>query len=327
MGSGRGRFFVLAAWIAMAVSLSAAAGAWAQAYPTKPIRLVVGFPPGGGNDITSRLLAAKMQETWGQPVVVDNKPGANSIIAAEFVAKSAPDGYTLLVNGTGGMSINPVLYAKLPYDPRVDFVPITTIGVFAMAFAIHPSILVNTLQEFIAYARAHPGKLSYGSAVSTFQLAAEMFKQMTGTDIVQIPFKGSAPSLNALLAGDVQMSIDSIAALLPHIRSGRVKPLAVASAKRISSMPELPTMAEAGVPGYEISTWLGVFAPAGTARDIVSKLNVELVRIVRLPDVREKLMVLGAEPLGNTSEQTAEMIRGEIARYGPVVKRAGMKAD
>src|SRR5580765_931590 len=303
-----------------------AATAWAQGYPTKPIRIVVGFPPGGGNDIIARMAGAKMQESWGQPVVIDNKPGANSIIASEFVAKSAPDGYTLLVNATGGMSVNPVLYASLPYDPLKDFVPISMVGSFPLVLAVNPSVPANSVQELVAYAKANPGKLNYSAGSTAFQVATEMFKQMTGVDVRHIPYKGSAASITALIAGDVQMTIVDTPPLVPQLKGGRVRAIAVTSAKRAAAMPDLPAIAES-VPGYEMVLWIGVFAPAGTAREVAEKLNAEVVRIVGLPDIREKLAGLGVEPLGNTSEQVADWIRREIARYGPVVKAAGIKAD
>ena len=308
------------------VLLCLAAGASAQGYPAKPIRIVVGFPPGGGNDIIARLVGAKMQEAWGQAVVIDNKPGANSIIAAEFVAKSAPDGYTLLVNATGGMSVNPVLYAQLPYDSLRDFVPISMVGSFPLVLVVHPSVPANSVQELVAYAKANPGKLNYSSGSTAFQVASEMFKQMTGTDIKHIPYKGSAASITAVIAGDVQMTIVDTPPLVPQIRAGKVKALAVTSAKRSASMPEVPAMAET-VPGYEMVLWIGVFAPAGTPGEVAAKLNAETVRIVKLPDIREKLDGMGVEPLGNTSEQMAEWIRREIARFGPVVKAANIKAE
>src|SRR5437773_9529853 len=201
----------------------AATAAWPQTYPAKPIRIVVGFPPGGGNDIIARMVGAKMQETWGQPVVIDNKPGANSIIAAEFVAKSAPDGYTLLVNATGGMSVNPVLYAKLPYDSLKDFVPISIVGSFPLVLVDHPSVPANSVQELVPYAKANPGKLNYSSGSTAFQVASEMFKQMTGTDIKHIPYKGSAASISAVMAGEVQMTIVDTPPLVSQIRARKVK--------------------------------------------------------------------------------------------------------
>lgn len=312
--------------LVMAVALCAAAAAWAQSYPAKPVRIVVGFPPGGGNDIIARLVGAKMQESWGQPVVIDNKPGAASIIAAEFVAKSAADGYTLLVNATGGMSVNPVLYAKLPYDSLRDFVPISMVGSFPLVLVVHPSVPANSVQELVAYAKANPGKLNYSAGSTAFQVASEMFKQMTAIDIKHIPYKGSAASISAVMAGDVQMTIVDTPPLVPQVKAGRVRALAVTSAKRSASMPEVPAMAET-VPGYEMVLWIGVFAPAGTPGEVAAKLNAEVVRIVRLPDIREKLDGMGVEPIGNTSEQMAEWIRGEIAKFGPVVKAGNIRAE
>jgi tripartite-type tricarboxylate transporter receptor subunit TctC len=316
----------IARFVAVIALCATAFGAWAQTYPTKPIRIVVGFPPGGGNDIIARLLGAKMQETWGQSVVIDNRPGAASIIAAEHVAKSAPDGYTLLVNATGGMSVNPVLYAKLPYDSLKDFVPISMVGSFPLVLIVNPSVPANSVPELVAYAKANPGKLNYSSGSTAFQVATEMFKQMTGTDVRHIPYKGSAASITAVIAGDVQMTIVDTPPLVPQIKAGKVRALGVTSAKRSSSMPEIPTVAEA-VPGYEMVLWIGMFAPAGTPLEIAAKLNAEVVRIVKLPDIRQKLDGMGVEPLGNTPEQVSEWIRREIARYGPVVKAANIKAE
>jgi tripartite-type tricarboxylate transporter receptor subunit TctC len=259
-------------------------------------------------------------------VVIDNKPGANSIIAAEFVAKSAPDGYTLLVNATGGMSVNPVLYAKLPYDSLRDFVPITMVGSFPLVLVVNPSVPAKSVGELVAYAKANPGKLNYSAGSTAFQVATEMFKQMTGTDIKHIPYKGSAASITAVIAGDVQMTIVDSPPLMPQLTSGRVRALAVTTAKRAAAMPDLPAIAES-VPGYEMALWIGVFAPAGTPREVAGKLTAEVARIVGLPDIREKLAGMGVEPLGNTSEETAEWIRREIERFGPVVKAASIKAD
>jgi tripartite-type tricarboxylate transporter receptor subunit TctC len=316
----------IARFVAVIALCAIAFGAWAQTYPTKPIRIVVGFPPGGGNDIIARLVGAKMQESWGQPVVIDNKPGAASILAAEHVAKSAPDGYTLFVNATGGMSVNPVLYAKLPYDSLRDFVPITMVGSFPLVLVVHPSVPAKTVPELVAYAKANPGKLNYSSGSSAFQVATEMFKQMTGTDMRHIPYKGSAASITAVIAGDVQMTIVDAPPLMPQIKSGKVKALAVTSAQRSKALPEVPALAES-VPGYEMVLWIGMFAPAGTPRDIAAKLNTEVVRIVKLPDIREKLHAMDVDPLGNTPEQVSEWIRREIAKYGPVVKAANIKAE
>ncbi len=317
---------LLKRWLGVAV-LCAAAAAQAQTWPSKPIRLVVGFPPGGGNDIIARLLGAKMQETWGEAVIVENRPGAASIIAAELVAKSPADGYTLLVNATGGMSLNPILYPKLPYDPLKDFEPISMVGVFPLVLVVNPSVPARSVRELVAYARKNPGKLNYSAGSTSFQVATEMFKQMTGTDIRHIPYKGSAASINAVLAGDVQLTIVDTPPLAGHLQSDRLRALAVTSAKRAPGLPDLQTLAEAGVPGYDMSLWIGLFAPAGTPRPIVAKLSAEVARIVRLPDVRDKLVGMGVDPLGNSPEQVAEWIRAELARYRPVVRAANIKAE
>ena len=314
---------ILAFMALCAVTLAASA----QGFPAKPIRIVVGFPPGGGNDIVARLVGAKMQEAWSQPVVIDNKPGANSIIATEFVAKSAPDGYTLLVNATGGMSVNPVLYSKLPYDPLRDFAAISMIGMFPLVLTVNPSLPVNSVQELIAYANANPGKLNYSAGSTAFQVATEIFKQMTGTDIKHIPYKGSVQAINAVIAGDVQMSIVDSPPVLPHVKAKQLKGLAVTSATRSAPAPEVPTLSESGVPGYEMNLWIGAFAPAGTPGEISARLTHEVMRIVKLPDVREKLAAMGVEPVGDTSEQLSRTIRSEIARYGPVVRAANIRAE
>src|SRR5581483_2756745 len=317
---------LLKRWLGVAV-LCAAAAAQAQTWPSKPIRLVVGSPPGGGNDIIARLLGAKMQQTWGEAVIVENRPGAASIIAAELVAKSPADGYTLLVNATGGMSLNPILYPKLPYDPLKDFEPISMVGVFPLVLVVNPSVPARSVRELVAYARKNPGKLNYSAGSTSFQVATEMFKQMTGTDIRHIPYKGSAASINAVLAGDVQLTIVDTPPLAGHLQSDRLRALAVTSAKRAPGLPDLQTLAEAGVPGYDMSLWIGLFAPAGTPRPIVAKLSAEVARIVRLPDVRDKLVGMGVDPLGNSPEQVAEWIRAELARSRPVVRAANIKAE
>jgi tripartite-type tricarboxylate transporter receptor subunit TctC len=230
------------------------------------------------------------------------------------------------VNATGGMSVNPVLYAKLPYDPLKDFVPISMVGSFPLVLVVNPAVPANSVSELVAYAKANPGKLNYSAGSTAFQVATEMFKQMTGTDMKHIPYKGSAASITAVIAGDVQMTIVDSPPLMPQLASGRVRALAVTTPKRAAAMPDLPAVAES-LPGYEMALWIGMFAPAGTPRDVAAKLTAEVVRIVGLPDIREKLAGMGVEPLGNSSEETAEWIRREIARYGPVVKAAGIKAD
>lgn len=299
----------------------------AQVYPSRPIRIVVGFQIGGGTDITARVVGAKLQEVLAQPVIVDNKPGAGGVIAAEFVAKSPPDGYTLMMNGASVMTINPALYPKLSYDALRDFVPISNVVLLPFVVAVHPSVPANSIQEFIAYAKANPGKLNFSTAAVGGHVAGQMFNQMAGINIPLILYKGGAPAVTALIAGEVQMTITDAGSLASQIRAGRARALAVTTAKRATAMPELPTVAEAGIPGYETGTWFGLFAPAGTSDLIVSKLNAEVARIVNLPDVREKLAALGGEPVGGTSEQFAAQMRSEITRYTAAIKAANIKPE
>ena len=315
---------VLGAATASALGEAASTG---QAYPAKLIRIIVGFPPGGGNDFFARLVGAKLQEAWGQPVVVENKPGANGIIATEFVVKSPPDGYTLLVGATGQISINPVMYAKPPYDPLRDLAPVTMLGSFPLVLTLHPSVPARSVQELISYAKANPERLKYSAGATAFLVATEMFKQMTGTSITHIPYKGSAQAINALLAGDVEMTLVDSPPVLQQIRAGRLRGVAVTSTNRIPSMPDVPTVAESGVPGYEVVLWSSLFAPAGTPHAIVSKLHAEVARIVRLPDVAEKFATHGVVPVGNTPEELAALIKHEIAKYGGVVKASNIKAE
>ena len=300
----------------------------AQTYPGKPVKLVVGFTPGGGADINARLLAPKLTEYLGQPFLVDNKPGAGTNIANEFVAKSAPDGYTLLVT-TPSLLINMALYTKLPFDAARDFIPVSVIAESPNVLvvpAIHP---VKSVQELIAQARANPGKLNYSSAgVGTTQhMAAELLKLRTKTFMVHIPYRGSAPSLAALIAGEVDLSFANIPAIHAHVVSGRLRALAIAGPLRDPQLPNVPTMKEAGVEGVEIVVWYGVFAPAGTPREIVQTLAAAVQRAARDPGTRKRLLEQGAEPIGSTPEQFAKLVREELARWSEVVRVSGAKAD
>ena len=313
----------------MLVALSAplAGSAVAQSdYPTKPIRMIVGFPPGGGNDIMARLISAKMQEAWGQAVVVDNRPGANSNIAIELVAKAPADGYTLLFNAAG-MVINPAMYASFPVDVLRDFEPISQVGTFPFVLAVHPSVPAHSVKELIELAKSQPGKLNYSAGAAAFQIATELFKLQAGIDVHHIPYKGSVQAINAVLANDVQLTFVDSLPLIPHFKSGRLRGLAVTSPKRFSALPDIPTMLEAGMPDYAITGWAGVFAPAGTSKPIVAKLNQEIVRIVRMPDIRERLLSLGTEPVGSTSEELATIMKVQLARWKSVAKAANIQAQ
>ncbi|MBI2317247.1 MAG: tripartite tricarboxylate transporter substrate binding protein [Betaproteobacteria bacterium] len=318
-------------WIAKILLVLALCGtvsaSLAQGYPSKPIHIVVGFPPGGGTDILARLVGAKLQETWSQPVIIDNKPGANSIIATEHVAKSAPDGYTLLANGTNGMAILPVLSPKLPYDSVKDFAPISILGLFPLVLVVHPSVPARTVQELTAHLKANPGKLNYSSATTAFHVATEMFKQMTGTSVNHIPFKGSAQSVNAVVANTTQMTIIDMPPTMQLVKGGRLRALGVTTAKRVSIDATIPTLAESGVPGYDMEVFVGLFAPAATPADIVAKLTAEAMRIVRLPDVREKLLSIGIEPVGSTAEQMGDAVKAGIAKFREVVRAGNIKAE
>jgi len=296
-------------------------------YPSKPIRIVVGFPPGGGMDLSARVYSAKLQEALDTPIVVENRPGGTGLLAGEHVAKSAPDGYTLLVGASGQMTINPVLIAKHPYDPVRDFAPITTLAQFPMVIAVNPSFPAKTLAELIALARSRPGELNYSHGGATHQVAAEMFNQAVGIQMRNIPYKGGAPAVNAAVAGDVPIVVVDSAAANAQIRAGRLRVLAVTSAQRTPLVPDTPTVAESGVPGYDISVWAGLFAPAGTPSAIVTRLYREATRAMTSPDTLEKLKNIGMDPGGMAPEQLAATIKADIAKYGAIVKAAGIRAE
>jgi len=309
------------------IGLALAGGALAQAYPSKPIRLVVGFPPGGGMDLSARVYAAKLHEPLGTPIVVENRPGATGIVAGEAVAKAAPDGYTLLVGASGQMTINPLILAKHPYDTVRDFAAITTLAQFPMVIAVNPSFPAKSIAELVALAKARPGDLSYSHGGATHQVAAEMFNQAVGISMRNIPYKGGAPAVSAAVAGDVPIVIVDSAAATAQIRAGRLRVLAVTSAARTPLVPDAPTVAESGVPGYDIAVWAGLFAPAGTPQGVVSRLYHEAARVMGEPDTREKLKSIGMDPGGLAPEQLAAMIKSDLARYAAIVRAANIKAD
>ena len=299
----------------------------AQVYPSRPVRIVVGFAPGGGNDLLARLIGQKLHERLGQPVLVENKPGAGAAIATEFVAKAPPDGYTLLVGATGAMTINPAVSTKLSYDTLRDFAPVSMIASFPLLLTVNTSAPVRSLAELIAYAKANPAKANYASASPAFQLATELFKLKTGAPLVHIPYKGSGESMTAVISGEVLMALADAPPVAGHIKAGTVRALAVTSAQRLPDYPEVPTMAEAGVPDLEIRLWSGVFAPVATPAGIVRKLETEIVAIVKLPDVQERLRALSVDPVGNTSEAFARDIAAELPRWAAIAKSANIKLD
>jgi tripartite-type tricarboxylate transporter receptor subunit TctC len=301
----------------------------AQAYPSRPIRFVVPYPAGGPLDTVARLTAQKVSEAVKQPVIVDNKPGAGGNIGADIVAKSSADGYTLLMGAVATHAINPGLYAKIPYDPVRDFAPVTQLASTPNVLIVNPAIPAANVREFIAYAKAHPGRLNFGSGSngSAGHLAGELFKTMAGVDMAHVPYKGSAPAMQDLVGGQIQAMFDNLASALGPMRAGKVKGLAVTTAQRSALAPDLPTIAESGLPGFDISTWFGVFAPAGTPRDVVERLHAEFIRALAAPDVREKMVNLGAEPVGNRPEAFAAYIQAEAEKYARVIKASGARVD
>jgi hypothetical protein len=300
-----------------------------DAYPTRAVRMVIPYPPGGGTDIVGRMVAQKLSETFGQTVVVDNRGGATGNIGTEMVARSAPDGYTLLMGNVAPNSINVSLFAKIPYDPVADFEPVSLVALTPNILLVHPSLPSKTVKEFVALAKSKPGALNYSSAGigSSSHLAPELLAMMTGIDIVHVPYKGGGPGLVDLLSGQMQFMMTTTPAAMPHVKSGKIRALGVTSAKRSQSLPEIPTIAEAGVKGYEVSTWYGVLAPARTPKAIVTKLHGEIVRLIAVPDTREKLLSQGFEPVGSTPDEFGAYIKSEIAKWAKVIKTAKIKAE
>ncbi len=320
------RFFALFSLIAIGALPPAAL---AQTYPNKAIRLIVPFPPGGAVDILGRAVAAKLAEQLGQPVTIDNRPGAGGAIGGEAAAKSAPDGYTLLMGSTTTMSINQYLYAKPPYDPARDFVPVTLIAFVPHMLVVGPAVAAQNLRDFIAYARANPGKLNYASAGNgtPHHIAAEMFKQMTGTEMVHVPYKGTGPAVTDIVGGQVSFMSVEILAAMPMITAGKLRALGVATPRRNPSAPDVPTVAEAGLPGFEVTSWYGVVAPAGTPREITAKLATEIAKAVASPDFKERLAGLGATAVGNTPDEFGAFMRREGEKWEKAVKASGARLD
>ncbi len=305
-----------------------AGGAYAQTYPSKPIRWIVPFPPGGSTDLLARVVGQKLTEAWGQQVIVENKGGAGGTLGAAEAARAPADGYTLLM-GAIHHTIATSVYPKLPYDFQKDFAPITVVAIVPNVLVVNPSVPANSTKELIAYAKANPGKLTYGSAGmgTAHHLIGEQFNLQAGVNILHVPYKGSSPAVADLIGGQVQIMYDTVASCLPHIKSGKLRPLAVATAKRSSALPEVPTIAEAALPGFEVTTWFGALAPAKTPNDIVVKLNGEIVKILAMPDVRKRLLDAGAEPVGNSPGEMAAQIKRETEEFGKIVKQAKITAE
>jgi len=310
--------------------LTALAGlAQAQAWPSKPIKWVVPFAPGGTTDILARTVGEKLAIALGQPVIIENKPGAGGSVGAEFTAKAAPDGYTIMGGTISTHAINASLYSKLPYDPVRDFVAITLLARVPNMLVINPSINAHSVKELIVLLKANPGKYSFASSGNgtSQHLSGELFKTMAGVDMQHIPYKGSPPALQDVMGGQVAMTFDNITTAWPLAKAGKLRALAVTTARRSAVAPEVPTLAESGLPGFEVGSWQGVFAPAGTPPEIVKRLNAEIVKILKLPDVAERLVGLGAEPVGNTPEEFSAMVKLEVVKWADVVKKSGAKVD
>jgi tripartite-type tricarboxylate transporter receptor subunit TctC len=322
------RFHARLTGIAFAFLLSAAGQAQddpAKNFPNKPIRIIVGYSPGGGNDIVARVVAAKMAEGLGQPVIIENKPGAQSIIAAEYVAKAAPDGYTILMGPSGPMTMNPASYSSLPYSPVRDFVPVSMIGSFPLILVVSPSLPAPSVKDLVEYAKSRPDKINYAASAGPFQFASELFNLKSGTKFAFIPYKGSGDSVNAVMSDQVTMTITDPPPVVGALKGGRVRGLAITSATRHPAFPDIPTMAEAGMSDMEITIWMALFVPAHTPVAIVKKLQEEVVRVVRLPEIRDRLATMMVDPVGNTSEELGRIVASDIARWTAVAKSANIK--
>jgi len=311
-------------------ALIAAPLAGAQAtYPTKPIRIVVPFPAGGTTDILARAAAQRLSETLGQPAVVDNRPGAGGNIGAELVAKAPPDGHTLLMGTVGTHAINASLYSKMPYDHVRDFAPIILVAGVPNVLVVHPSVPAGSVKELIAYAKANPGKLNFASSGSgtSIHLAGELFKTMAGVQMAHVPYKGSAPAVTDLLGGQVQLMFDNLPSALPHIKAGKLKALAVTSATRAAALPDVPTVAESGLAGFDATSWFGLLAPAGTPQPIIARLNSEVAKWLATAEAKEKMAGLGANTAGHSTDEFVRHIAAETTKWAKVVKESGAKVD
>jgi tripartite-type tricarboxylate transporter receptor subunit TctC len=303
--------------------------AWSQQYPARTVRMIVGFPPGGGTDIVGRIVAQKLTDVLGQQVIVDNRGGASGQLAAELTAKAAPDGNTIMMAHIAAISILPSLISKLPYDAQRDFAPITLVAIGPNLLVVHPSVPVKTVKDLVAFAKAHPGQLQYASpgAGTVQHLAGEFFKLQAKVDMLHVPYKGSGQSIVDLIAGQVHLDFDSVPPVINYVRQGKLRAIAVTSAKRFSVLPEIPTISESGVEGFDMSTWWGLVAPAAVGKDVVNKLHGETAKLLRQADVKEKIAFVGADPVGNTPAEFAAFIRSETEKYARIVKAANIKIE
>ncbi len=323
------RSLCLALLVVLGVALSGSAAQAQPRFPQRAVHLIVPFPPGGSTDIVARAIAQAMSDGFGQPVIIDNRPGAGGSIGVEAAVRAPADGYTLVMGHIGTLAVNPALYAHLPYDPLRDLAPIDLIALVPNILVVHPSLPASTVQELVALLRARPGAYSYasGGAGSAAHLAVEYFKLVTGTDIVHVPYKGTGPAMTDLLGGQVALTMTGLPPLAPQIRAGRVRALAVAGNQRLAQMPNLPTVAESGYPGFAATQWYGLLAPAGTPAAVIDRLHAEVVRSLALPAVRMRLEAEGAEPVDSSPARFAAFIRAEIERWGKVVRDARIRAD
>ena len=313
----------------LALMLHASAAAFAQGYPSKPVRMIVGFPPGGGTDIVARVISQRISEWWGQAVAVENRPGATGTIGADVVAKSAPDGYTLLMGHVNSHAIAPNLFKKMPYDPIKDFAAVAYVGYVPNVLAVHPSIPVRSMKELIALAKSKPGVLNYASSGngSTQHLAGEMFKQLTGTDIVHVPYKGSGDAIRDLLAGFVAMNFDTMPPVLEHVRSGKLRGLAISTQKRVPQLPDVPTFLEEGMTGFDVTNWYGVMAPAGIPKELVAKLNADINKAMQVPEVRARLEQVGTQLKEQSAAEFEAYMKAEVSKYAKLVTDAGIRIE
>jgi tripartite-type tricarboxylate transporter receptor subunit TctC len=314
---------------ALITSLALAAGAQAQ-YPGKPVRIVLPSSPGNSSDIMARLLADRLSQTWGQPVVVENRPGADGRIAAEAVARSAPDGHTLFLPNAGVITINPALFGKMPYDPIKDFAPITQVATIVIVLVAHPAVAADSVRELVALAKAKPGTLHYASAGNSAgipYLAGALLRDKAGVDVVHIPYKANAQAEQDLLGGQIEFMYNTLAATLPHIKSGKLKALAIVGSQRSRVLPGVPTLTEAGYPGTEGDAWAGLFAPAGTPKAVVDKIHTDVIAVLQQADVRERLTALGLDVVGNRSDEFAAVIKADTAKWAAVIRANNIKAD
>lgn len=323
------RDFMIGAGGIAGTVLGGSSETWAQAFPSRPIRLVVPYPPGGASDVTARLLAQKLNEAWGQPVTVENRPGANGIIACEVVATAAPDGHTILMGNVGPNAINQTLYRNLPYNCVTSFAPVTLTTVVPIVLVATPSLPAKDVRELVTYAKSHPGEVTFASAGpgSSNHLTGEMLKNRAGLDMQHVPYRGDGPAMTDVMAGRVSMMFATAVAAMPHIQSGGVRPLGVAGAKRIPALPAVATIVEQGIPEFDAASWGGILAPAQTPPVIIARYHIELMRILAAPDVREKLAALGAEVVGNRPDEFAAYIKTEIDKWGAAVRASGASPE